>query len=130
MIGALGDILFKVSIQDVHTFQDFTRSSSGRWAHHEVHMQKPKSEFLGPDLDTITFKMQFEASLGRNPRLDMERLMKLTRNGKSFPLVIGGVAMGYYRWTVESVEQAYKNVDNRGRVLSGEATVTLKEYVK
>nr|WP_302600029.1 phage tail protein [uncultured Cellulosilyticum sp.] len=130
MIGALGDILFKVSYKNINTFQDLVRSSSGRWAYHEVHMQKPRSEFLGPNLDTITFSMQFDSSLGRNPRYDMEKLMKLTRTGEALPLVIGGDALGYYRWTVESTEQTYKQVDKNGRVISGAITVTLKEYVK
>lgn len=130
MIGALGDILFKVSIQDVNTFQDFNRSSAGRWAYHEIHMQKPKSEFLGPELDTITFSMQFESALGRDPRHDMEKLMILTRTGEALPLVIGGDPIGYYRWTVESTEQEYKRVDNKGNVISGSIAVTLKEYIK
>lgn len=130
MIGALGDILFKVSYKNINTFQDLVRSSSGRWAYHEVHMQKPRSEFLGPNLDTITFSMQFESSLGRNPRYDMEKLMKLTRTGEALPLVIGGDALGYYRWTVEATEQTYKQVDKNGKVISGAITVTLKEYVK
>ncbi len=130
MIGALGDILFKVSYKNINTFQDLVRSSSGRWAYHEVHMQKPRSEFLGPNLDAITFTMQFESSLGREPRYDMEKLMKLTRTGEALPLVIGGDALGYYRWTVESTEQTYKKVDKNGRVISGAITVTLKEYVK
>lgn len=130
MIGALGDILFKVSYKNINTFQDLVRSSSGRWAYHEVHMQKPRSEFLGPNLDTITFLMQFESSLGRNPRYDMEKLMKLTRTGEALPLVIGGDALGYYRWIVEATEQTYKQVDKNGKVISGAITVTLKEYVK
>ena len=130
MIGALGDILFTVSINNVNTFQDFSRSSSGRWATHEVHMQKPKGEFLGPDLDSISFKMQLEATLGRNPRYDMEKIMEYSRNGQPLLLVIGGDAIGTYRWVVESVEQGYKNIDNKGNVLSAEVTVTLKEYVK
>lgn len=130
MIGALGDIIFKVSIKDVNTFQDLTRSSGGRWATHEVHMQKPKSEFLGPDLDTVNFTMQFDIMLGRSPRKDMEKLMQYTRTGEELLLVIGGDAMGYYRWVVESVEQEYTKVDNHGNVLKGKADVKLKEYVK
>ncbi|QEH67257.1 phage tail protein [Cellulosilyticum sp. ST5] len=130
MIGALGDIIFKVSAQDVNTFQGLTRSSSGRWAYHEIHMQKPKSEFLGPDLDTISFTMEFDIRLGRNPRYDMEKLMIMTREGEAFPLVIGGDAMGYYRWTVESTEQQYISTDNKGKILRGAIAVTLKEYIK
>ncbi|MHC1747429.1 MAG: phage tail protein [Cellulosilyticaceae bacterium] len=130
MIGALGDIVFRVSAKDVNTFQEFTRSSSGRWAYHAIHMQKPKSEFLGPELDTISFSMQLEAALGRNPRYDMEKLMIYTRNGQTFPLIIGGDAMGYYRWAVESVEQQFTRVNNKGKVISAIVNVTLKEYLK
>ena len=130
MIGALGDIVFKVAANDINTFQEFVRNSSGRWAYHAVHMRKPKSEFLGPELDTITFSMQLEASLGRNPRYEMERLMILTRTGEALPLVIGGDGLGYYRWTVESAEQQYVRVNKKGKVLSGIVSVTLKEYVK
>ena len=130
MIGALGDILFKVSIKNVNTFQDFSRSSSGRWAIHEVHMQKPKGEFLGPDLDSISFTMHFDVLLGRNPSYDMEKLMQYSRTGEPLLLVIGGDAMGYYRWVVESVDQEYTKVDNHGNVLQGKADVKLKEYVK
>ena len=107
MIGALGDMVFKVSAQNINTFRELTRSSSGRWAYHEIHMQKPKSEFLGPNLDTISFTMEFDVCLGRNPRYDMEKLMIMTRHGEAFPLVIGGDALGYYRWTVESTEHQY-----------------------
>lgn len=130
MIGALGDIIFKVSAENVNTFQDLVRNSSGRWAYHAIHMQKPKSEFLGPELDTITFTMQFDVNLGRNPRYEMEKVMILSRTGEAVTLVIGGDALGYYRWTVESVEQQYKNISSKGKVLSGAISVTLKEYIK
>ena len=130
MIGALGDILFKVSSDDVNTFNDFKRTSTSRWAYHDVHLQKPKGEFLGPGLDTITFEMELHAQLGRNPRYDMEKLMQFTRTGEALSLVIGGDVLGNYKWTVDSVEQTYKDIDNEGNVLSSKMSVSLKEYVK
>lgn len=130
MIGALGSIVFKVSVNQVHTFQDFKRTSSGRWAKHEIHGQKPKEEFLGPDLDSISFKMELKRSLGNNPRYDMEKLMILTRTGEALPLVIGGDAMGFYRWVVKDVEQEWENIDPKGNVLSATVSITLDEYIK
>lgn len=130
MIGALGNIIFKVSSQQVNTFFDFKRSSSGRWATHEIHMQKPKSEFLGPDLDTITFSMQLESILGNSPRYDMEKMMQYTRTGEALPLVIGGDIMGYYRWVVVSVEQEWNKTNQQGKVISASMSITLKEYIK
>lgn len=130
MIGSLGKIIFKVSSSQVRTFEDFTRTSKGRWAKHEVHGQKPKEEFLGPDLDTISFSMHLESSLGTNPRYDMEQLMILTRTGEALPLVVGGDAMGYYRWVVKEVEQEWERVNNKGKVISASVHVTLTEYIK
>lgn len=130
MIGALGNVVFKVSANYINTFQDFKRESSGRWAKHDIYGQKPKEEFLGPELDTISFKMELKASLGNNPRYDAEKLMILTRTGEALPLVIGGDAMGYYRWVVKKVEQEWEDIDPNGNVLSATVHITLTEYIK
>lgn len=130
MIGSLGSIVFKVSSDYIHTFQEFKRVSSGRWAKHDIHGQKPKEEFLGPELDTISFKIELKASLGNNPRYDAERLMILTRTGEALPLVMGGNAMGYYRWVVKEVEQEWEDIDPNGKVLSATVNISLTEYIK
>ena len=80
MIGAIGDeklnniIVFSVSSDKVLTFDNFEQTSSIRLGEHEIHLQKPKIEFLGPDLDTITFTMHFDVALGINPMAEIEKL--------------------------------------------------------
>lgn len=129
MIGTLGDVVFFVSADAMRNFEDFERRTEGRWAKHEIHMQKPRLEFLGPDSDTISFSMRFDVAYGVNPRKEMEALLELARSGKAVPLVIGGKALGVNLWTVKSVKQKWTHIDNRGNVLVGVADVELEEYI-
>lgn len=129
MIGALGDVVFVVSADTIRTFEDFSRSTASRWAKHEIIGRKPKLEYIGPDTDTISFKMRFDVAYGMNPRKEMDALLELARSGKAVPLVIGGKGLGVNKWVVKSVTQNWVHVDNRGNVLVGVAEVTLEEYV-
>jgi hypothetical protein len=129
LIGALGNVVFVVSADIIRTFEDFERNTEGRWAKHDIHLAKPKSEFLGPDLDTISFSMRFDVAYGINPRKEMEALMELVRSGKAVPLVIGGKGLGVNLWKVKSLKQKWIHIDNRGNVLVGIVEVVLEEYV-
>ena len=129
MIGALGNVVFVVSAETVRTFDKFERSSEGRWAKHEIHLQKPKSEFLGPDLDVITFEIRFDVAYGINPRKEMDELIALARSGESVPLVIGGKGIGVNKWVIKSQVQKWTHIDNRGNVLISSVELTLEEYI-
>lgn len=121
--------MFVVSADMIRTFENFSRSTASRWAKHEIMGQKPKTEFVGPDLDTISFKMRFDVMYGINPRKEMEALLDLARSGKAVPLVIGGKGLGMNKWVVKSVDQEWVYVDNRGNVLVGVVNITLEEYI-
>lgn len=129
MIGALGNVVFVVSSDTIRTFEDLSRSTASRWAKHEIIGRKPKLEYVGPDTDTISFKMRFDAAYGMDPRKEMNILLELARSGKAVPLVVGGKALGMGKWVVKSVTQNWVHVDNRGNVLVGIAEVALEEYV-
>jgi len=130
MIGALGEVNFLVSDTKIRTFDDFRRSCTGRWADHEVIGKKPLSQFIGPGLDSITFKMRFDAFLGLNPRVEMDRLVTMERSGKPYTLTIGDKAFGVYKWTIRQLDEDFITVDNEGRLLVSEVTIELKEYVQ
>lgn len=129
VIGSFGDIIFEVSFNTIRTFDNFTRSSAGRWSEHEVINQKPPSEFVGPGLDTISFSMRFDVQYGMNPRVEMERLLIMERSGQAEILIIGGKGLGVDKWVITDLRQNWQTVDNQGNVLVGVAEVTLKEYV-
>lgn len=128
-IGSFGDIVFEVSAEKIRTFDNFVRSSAGRWSEHEVINQKPPSEFIGPGLDSISFSMRFDVQYGMNPRVEMEKLLIMERSGQAEILIIGGKGLGIDKWVITNLKQNWQTVDNQGNVLVGVAEVTLKEYV-
>jgi len=131
-LGALGDVVFISSFRTpikVRTFRDFQRDSSARWGTNEIHLQKPRSQFMGPGLDTISFTMQFDARLGMNPRKEMEKLMDYQRDGKVLLLQIGGKPLGQGKWKITSLTQSWEDIDREGNLLKAGLSVTLEEYV-
>lgn len=130
MIGLFGDIVFETSDKRILTFTDFKRDTASRWAKHDVIGQKPTTEFIGPDLDEITFTVKLVASLGVNPRKEAEKWLKYAREGSAETLVIGNKAMGVYKWTVQSASQMWNVVLNKGEVYSANVDISLQEYVK
>jgi len=135
MIGVIGDqklnrvITFTTSSDKVLTFDGFEQSSSVRLGKHEVHMQKPKTEFLGPELDTISFVIRLDVAFGVNPIEEIRKLYQLQKEGEAVSLVIGNRSYGENLWTIKSLRQQYKQVDNRGNLLIAELNIELEEYV-
>ncbi len=63
-IGTWGSkVKFSVSDKKQFTFQNMKRSSSGRWASHNIVGGRPKTEFLGPGMDEITMDVILSANI-------------------------------------------------------------------
>lgn len=129
MIGTFGPVTFKVSEKQIRTFDNFSRSNSARWSVHDIHLQHPITEFLGEGQDSISFTMQFDVHFGVVPRREIAVLLRMSRKGQAETLIVGNSAVGVNKWYIESVKENWGRVDNRGKVLSGSADVTLKAYV-
>lgn len=129
MIGAWGELIFTVSAERIRTFETFNRTQSARWSKHDIHLKKTKPEFTGEDQGEITFTMQFSASMGVNPIVELDKLIRYVRSGEAHTLVIGHKRFGVGKWYMSDVSEDLKHVDNRGNVLSASANVTLEEYV-
>ena len=56
------------------------------------------------------------------------KLIKYCESGKVCPLVIGGHKIGGGKWTVDSIDANFKEVWNRGELVSVEIAVTATEY--
>ena len=130
IIGYFGDIIFETSDERILTFAGFTRESSTRWATHNLLGRKPGSEFLGPELDVVRFTVTLNGRFGVRPRDEMVRWLVKCRSGTVETLVIGGSALGMYKWAVINVSQMWDVVMNRGEVLSGRVEVELEEYLR
>lgn len=125
-IGNWGNyIKFQTSDDKVLTFDSFKRKVSARTAKHNVINARPKLEYLGPDLQSITFRIELNAMLGVRPRKVEEKLIK--RVGYVAPLVIGGKKV-CSRAMLTGLSDAYNIVLRKGEVLSMSIDVTMTEY--
>ncbi|OPJ63679.1 phage tail protein [Clostridium chromiireducens] len=129
MIGYFGDVVFETSDKRILTFTDFKYQSAGRWEKHNVIGKKPKSEFIGPDLDSVTFSITLNGSFGIKPREEMEKWISKVNNGVVDVLVLGNKVLGQDKWKVSQVSEAWDTFFNRGELYSGKIDVTLEEYI-
>lgn len=129
MIGSFGDIVFTVSRETARTLKDLSRSEGGRYATHDIHLKKPKLEFLGPGLSDLKFKMDFDASRGVNPKNETDDLIRMQRDGKYAVFILGGKRFGVSHFVLKSVSIDFRRIDNKGNILAATADVTLEEYV-
>lgn len=142
IVGYMGDIPFMVSRRYLLTIDEFVRNGTGRWAKHDILSQKPSLEFLGPDLDEITFKISLRRDHGVNPEQVLKKLRKMRDTGEVFPLVLGGQIIGDLfmslikgrpfgsssgLWTLLSLSEPVKHWHG-GSIYIVETNVTLKEY--
>lgn len=128
LVGFMADIPFIVSSRFIRTFDDYSRGSSGRWAQHDIIGDKPVLEFIGSDIEKISFSMQLRADQGINPANELEKLRKLRDSGKQFPLVIGGNMVTDNMWVMDSIDESVSFWGKAGSMLGVKVSVTLREY--
>nr|WP_145402954.1 phage tail protein [Paenibacillus xylanexedens] len=128
-VAVLGDIVFIVTKYKVRTFSDLSRTSNDRWANNEILLKKPRSQFLGPGLDTFELTVLVDARLGLNPRKEVDKLVAYSREGKVMKFSVGGKGMGVDKVKITSLVQNWQKMDNRGNLTSATYNLTLEEYV-
>lgn len=131
VIGSLDGVVFKVSSpKNVMTLDGFSRSAKARLATHTVIAEKPLTEFLGPDMQTLSFSIKLNAYRGVNPRKEMDKLFEYCEKGRVCTFVLGGKPVGKGKWLIESVKEGVDLFDFDGSVLASTADLTLREYVQ
>ena len=131
VIGSLGGVVFKVSSpKNVMTLDGFSRSAKARLATHTVIAEKPLTEFLGADIQTLSFSIKLNAYRGVNPRKEMNKLIEYCEQGRVCTFVLGGRPVGGGKWLIESVKEGVDLFDFDGSVLSSTADLSLREYTK
>lgn len=142
LVGYMGSIPFITSRHYLMTFDDYNRSSEGRWAKHKIVGQKPTLEFLGPDTENISMKIQLRRDHGVNPDAILERLRKMRDDGEVFTLVLGSKVIRNAIWNLVSKGKQGSNTGlwvlkglseivkhwAGGNLYVVDVTVTLEEY--
>lgn len=130
MIGKYGDIVFETSDTRILNFKDLKISKSNRTTSHNILMKKPILEFLGPELDSITFTVNLNASLGINVNEEQNKWYKKIENAEAEELLIGNKKIGQNKWLTTSINETYNTILNNGQVYSLTLEIKLQEYVE
>ncbi len=129
-IGFFGPITFRTSDRRILTFRNYSRESFANFAEHRLILRKPQLEFMGTELDIVTFNIDLNASNGVNPMKEYENLHEILKKGEAHTLVIGNKPQGEGKWVIESMSKALNVVLDRGQVYSLTLELSLKEDVE
>ena len=127
-IGYMGDIVFVVSPDYMITPMDYERESAGRWTEHDLLMRKPVSQFGGPGLEKLSFRIILDAAHGIDVAEQLKKLRVLRDTGAVFPLIIGGKPVTQSYWRLDSIKEAGHDWTADGRLIQCTPALTLTEY--
>lgn len=101
------------------TFSNMKEETTARWAKHYIQGKKPKSEFLGKELTTISLTIELNSSLlhplKTTPFKMRNKIHKLCNNGYTGYSVIGGHKMSSHKFKIISVSDNYEII-SRGKL--------------
>ena len=127
MLASYGKITFKVTEKEIKIFNDFSISRKARYVAHERINNKPLLQFMGLDADTISFNIQLVQGLTGDVSDDLKSLQDMFKKAEVHPLFLGQKKLGSF--VIESMNEAYKIVDNLGNLEVVNVSLSLKEYV-
>lgn len=127
-IAKWGDITFSVSSDKQLTFRNMKRESKGRWASHNIIGKRPKTEFLGPDMDEITMEVILDAEYGVKPRSQMYNFRSACKSGEVNYLYVGGKKVCVNKLAISAVSEAWEQIWSKGELKRAVVTVTFSEY--
>ena len=106
MIGYFADLIFETSDKKIITFNEMTREATAVYEDHACIGQKPQSEFLHPDLDTVSMNIILHTKLNIDPKTEADKWLDYCRRGVVGTLCVG-VPIGVDKWTIRSVSQQW-----------------------
>lgn len=127
-IGNIGKtVLFRTSSKKILTFSKMGYTVKGRWASRPRFRGKPRKQFLGPDIETISLTVELNALHGVKPRKTARAIERLIRSGKPQTVVIGSLKIG--RYVITEMSEAWERVMDKGEVVKIICDLTLEEYL-
>ena len=127
-MGNWGSYLkFETSDKRILTFSGFKRDVSARMVTHVPIGGNPLIEFLGSELQNITFTVTVNASRGMSPRKFEKKLINCIKSGKIAPLVVGKRNICSKAMLV-GISEAFGVVLKRGELYTAQFDITMTEY--
>lgn len=128
-MGGYGSLTFETSDKRILTPRDFKQTVSGQWGKHNLIGRKPKTEFIGADLRSVTFTITLSAVCGVKPRAKLKKIEKMIESGFVDYLVIGNKTVGKNKFRITDMSEAWEVIYSHGEVASVTLDITMEEYV-
>lgn len=129
-IGTFGDLIFSVSDKTVRTFESMNWDFSAKYTTHDRHIKPDLLEYMGPEIESVSFPVVFSVFLGTNPYKEIKKLREMERDGRAERLILGGRVYGNYKWVMQKGTAELKRFDGKGNLWAAKVKITLKEYPK
>ena len=124
MYAVLGNVQFKL----ITYFEGMDAQFAADYAEHALIGGKPRLQAVGAKLDELRLQLAFHAAYC-NPEAEVATLRALVQSREARQFVLGsGLYRGWYVLTELAVQS--RQTDERGRLITVEASATLREYVE
>ena len=129
MLGQLGDYEFEVSSDSVKTFDGLKFSNSASYTEHKVLGRKGVLEYTGLNASSASLKISLNEYLGVDVLEEISAFYEYMNEGTALIFMLGDEVMGEDMWVIESLDEEYTEIDNKGGVRKADITLKLKEYI-
>lgn len=124
-IGSFGKLVFSASADKVLTFDNFERTRSAEYAEHSIIQRKPKLEFVGSNLQEVSFDIQLNQKLGVNIADSLNLIQKYIDEHTNESLIVGSNVIGEF--VIVSAKELHKYII-KGTPIVVNISLNLKEY--
>lgn len=129
-IAVFGQKVFQITQNKIYTFDDLQYGSSLDTEKQDATGKKPSTYNKGPGLNSLSIKILLDASLGINPRKEIEEWEEIKDAGIAYPFILGSRPLGKYKWLLVDVQATIQIIDNAGNILKAEVSLKFDEYVR
>lgn len=128
-IGQWGsNIAFSVNSEKQLSFRNMKRTSSSRWASHNIIGKRPKMEYLGIDMDEVTLEVVLSAEMGVRPRSEMKKFRAACKSREVNYLYINGKKVCANKMAITAVSESWDKIWSQGELVRAVVAVTFSEY--
>ena len=131
LVGLYGTIPFMTGSYRTQTFYDMRRTHKASFKAHEIHLQKPVSEYVGPGMVEISFSMNLSTRWGLQPQIMLAQLHRyLGPPAQAAILFIGGrlLGPGLSLFVITDLDESHKFFSRNGVLFACEVNVKMTEY--
>ena len=127
IVGSLGPkLVFYTSSEAIKTFNDLSISRKARIAKHEILLKRPKLEFQGVDLTTVSLTVYLSANLNIDVQREINQMYDVFDNGFVNTVIIGKSVISDFM--IDSLDISNTQHDSLGNISACTISLGLIEY--